>query len=421
MKTGKLYTTLVMMAIAAAVAVYFGFYVFHTFNAPYTTTFAYPYTVNDSEELAGLLVRQEQLLPTQGGMLDLILSEGERVGAGQTVALVYQDSGAQDSQAELEKLALEIELLTSAVHKEDVESAARLDENILQSVVALRASTALGDYSRLEDQVIAVKSSVLKRGYTYGSGLTAADLSAQLKQLRQEYDRLDRQTSAVVTRVTAPQSGTFSSLVDGYESLLDPRSVFDLTPSGLNALLDNPRPADTSAPGKLITGFKWYYAANLSQESAKRLKEGSSAHLRFTGDFDRDMDMQVEQIGPRDGEKTLVIFSSDRYLAQTTLLRHQQAELIFDDFTGLRIPKEAMRMEKTVTEDETTGQTDTHTKLGVYALVSGRVEFKGVEVAAEGSDYYVVRPTDSGRKILRAGDEIIVRGTGLYEGQLLEF
>ena len=56
-----------------------------------------------------------------------------------------------------------------------MESAARLDEDILQSVVQLRASTALGDYSELEEQVLEVKSSVLKRGYTYGDGLTAAD------------------------------------------------------------------------------------------------------------------------------------------------------------------------------------------------------------------------------------------------------
>ena len=35
-----------------------------------------------------------------------------------------------------------------------MESAARLDEDILQSVVQLRASTALGDYSELEEQVL---------------------------------------------------------------------------------------------------------------------------------------------------------------------------------------------------------------------------------------------------------------------------
>ena len=78
-------------------------------------------------------------------------------------------------------------------------------------------------------------------------------------------------------------------------------------------------------------------------------------------------------------------------------------------------------MEKEYAEDQSGSQIVTGSRLGVYALVSGRVEFKGAEVITEGSDYYVVRPTDTGRKLLRAGDEIIVEGTGLYAGQLLEY
>lgn len=80
--------------------------------------------------------------------------------------------------------------------------------------------------------------------------------------------------------------------------------------------------------GKLITSDRWYFAASLPNEAAERLREGGTALLRFTGDFSQDVDMRVEQVGPTEGEVTLVVFSSDRYLARTTLLRHQTAELI---------------------------------------------------------------------------------------------
>jgi len=60
-------------------------------------------------------------------------------------------------------------------------------------------------------------------------------------------------------------------------------------------------------------------------------------------------------------------------------------------------------------------------RLGVYALVGGRAEFKGVDVVTEGSDYFVVTPTSAGSDALRSGDEVIVRAVGLYDGQLLEF
>ena len=170
-------------------------------------------------------------------------------------------------------------------------------------------------------------------------------------------------------------------------------------------------------------GYYWYFAAALPQEVADTLSEGSTVTMRFTGDFTQDVDMTVEQIGaPEEGE-CLVVFSSDRYLSQTTLLRQQTAELIFESWSGLRIPKEALRLEKSTytDEDEETGQEQESTRLGVYALVGGRTEFKEVKVVTEGADYYVVQAADNSSSALRAGDEVIVEGVGLYDGQLLEF
>ena len=64
---------------------------------------------------------------------------------GQTVALVYRDTQAQADQAQIQSLTQEIELLQYAVGQSgSVESAARLDEDILQGMVSLRVSSAQG-------------------------------------------------------------------------------------------------------------------------------------------------------------------------------------------------------------------------------------------------------------------------------------
>ena len=421
MKQGKSFTTFVIIALAVVLAVYLGFYALRAFQDPYGTTLVYLYTVNDSVEADGVIVRREQVLPAQSGIVEITRAEGERVGVGQEVALVYQNSQAQSNQEQLDALELEIDLLEYAISQSGgVDSAARLDEDILQALVDLRAACALGDYADLEGQVLEIKSDVLKRGYTYGDGLTSADLSAQLQDLRNQRSALQQQSAFTTGRVTAPQSGTFSNLVDGYESLLTPESVFQLTPSSLAELIDNP-PAADSALGKLITSSRWYFAASLPGEAADRLSQGGVATLRFTGEFSRDVAVTVEQIGPAEGGQTLVVFSSDRYLSQITLLRHQTAELIFESWSGLRIPTAALRLLQEEQTDEETGQVTQTTRLGVYALVAGRVTFKEVEVLTEGEDYYVVRPVGTGRDALRAGEEIITRGLDLQDGQLLEF
>lgn len=316
---------------------------------------------------------------------------------------------------------MEIELLEYAIDQGgDLDSAARLDEEILQAVVGLRASYALGDCTQLRDQVMNVKSSILKRGYTYGEGLTPADLTARLRQLKEELTVLTRQSARATTRVTAPEPGVFSSLVDGYESLLTPDTVLQLTPSALQELIDNPAGEESGALGKLLTSNTWYFAANLPKQSAERLTEGKTATLRFSGELNREVEMTVEQIGPTEQNKTLVVFSSSRYLILTTLLRCQTVELIFDRWSGLRIPKQALHLEEVTRTDDKTGEPVSVQILAVYALVNGHAELREVEIVHEGEDYYVVRSVGTGPKVLRAEDTIITEATGLQDGLRLE-
>ena len=111
--------------------------------------------------------------------------------------------------------------------------------------------------------------------------------------------------------------------------------------------------------------------------------------------------------------------STNRYLEQTTLLRRQTAELIFESQSGLRVPKGAVRIQSSTQTDEETGETTQTNTTGVYAVVAGRMEFKPVTILAEGSDFYVVQPAQENSQALRSGDEIIVQGTDLYDGKLL--
>ncbi len=419
MKQGKPVINSVMIVLAAALAIYFGVYIFKSFDTPYTSTLAYRYTMLDSTPVDGIIAREETVIPGQNGILDVTRSEGERVGAGQTVAMIYRDSQAQESHAELEALATEAALLNFAMNQgEDVESSAKLDETILQSIVDLRSATASNRFSELQDMAVQVKSSILKRSYTYGEGLTTDDLNARLAELKKQISTLRSQSASEVSRIRAQHSGTFSSRVDGFESVVTPASVRSLTPAQLRERMDQGRQTDSSAVGKLITNERWSYAALVDADAVQRLRVGETVTMRFTGDFAQDVEMQVDCIGQVVDGQAVVVFSSTRYLAETTLLRQQSAEIIFAHYTGIRVPKSALRMLKDTYKDEETGQETPYRQLGVYVLVAGRTEFKPVEVLSEGDGYYVLKPAASDRKALREGDEVITKATGIYIGQM---
>ena len=317
MKQGNSLVTLVIVLLAVMLAAYLGVYAWDSFTDPFTTTLTYSYTANDSLEADGWVVREEQLLPAQSGILDITRAEGEEVGRGQTVALVHQNSQALDVQAQMEELAMEIELLDYAMNQtDDVVSAARLDESILQSLASLRFASASGSYRQLDDDVMELKSQVLKRSYTYGEGLDSSQLSALRQSLIEEYRALRTQSSSVTSRITAPAAGVFSSLADGYESLLTPQSILTMTPADLDALAGQQVTAPSGTAGKLITSDRWYFAAAVSEEEALRLSKESSVTARFSGSFSQDVPMTLEQVGEAVDGRAVVVLSSNRYLSQ---------------------------------------------------------------------------------------------------------
>ena len=428
MKQGKPLIAFVIVLISAALACYFLYYVWRTFQDPFTTTYAYEYVLNDSVEAEGLIVRSERVLSGSPGILDVTRGEGEQVGIGQTVALVYRDDQAQQLQEQQDALRMEITQLRYAIGQSgDINSAAQVDGEILQGLVDLRKSSVQNDYSTLEERVLELKGNVLRREYTYGANLTQEDLQTRLSGLMDQYTALQNQNVNAVTQITAPQAGTFSTLVDGYEMLVNPETVLQLTPSVLEGLLNETPAGDSSAAGKLILSKRWYFAALVTQEEGERLDdlpvpEGSEyaqVTLRFASGFSQDIPMDVVQVGPAENGQAVVVLASNRYLEQTTLLRQQSAELIFGSQSGLRVPKAALRLQTgTQTDEETGEETEIHTT-GVYAVVSGRMEFKPVEIIAEGSDFYVVRAAREGSRALRSGDQVVVQGTDLYDGKLV--
>ena len=172
------------------------------------------------------------------GIVEVTRGEGEQVGIGQTVAMVYRDDQAQQAQEQQESLAMEITQLRYAIGQGGgVNSVAEIDQGIFQTLVELRGSSAQNDYSALEDRVLEIKGGVLRREYSYGAELTEEDLTNRLSELTAEYSALQSQTYNAVTQITAPQAGTFSALVDGYETLVSPETALQLTPSGLRELI----------------------------------------------------------------------------------------------------------------------------------------------------------------------------------------
>lgn len=407
MRQGTAFTKIAILVLFLGLVAYLGGYAWNSFHNPFSTAYAYTATENTSVTADGILVRSESVVQSPNGIVDLNVGEGENVAVGEDIADIYQDSAAQDRQVKIASLKQEATDLQAALSASSgTTSSARLDEDIINELVALRFSGAQRSFSSLEDQVSALKSSVLQRAYTYGGADDASSLQAQLTDLLSQISALEAQSGSAVSSVSADNAGIFSALVDGYETLITPDNMADFTPSSLKELLSRNVTENTAALGKIITSSHWYLVASVSGDTSW-LAAGDQYTVHFSGDYDGDISMRVSSVGDEEDGQRVVVLASSRYLSQMTLLRKQTVEIISRSVTGIRIPLESLRFDDS-------GQT------GVYVLVGARAEFKPVTLLSQGDDYCLVSSVATDKTALRSGDEIIVSAKDLYDGKIVK-
>ena len=421
----------VMTLFFAAIILYMGGAAWRGLRDPYPTVQAYTYVVEDTMEATGYLVRQEQVIhgwtiQAEGteATVRLLPSEGEKIAAGTTVALLYSDGAAMERSQRLETLEAEAAQLREAITAGENGQGEQIGRKVTSSMVALRRAVEAGDFTRLESQVGTFKSAVYQQAQRYGNG---DDLAAALAAAQNEINTLRALTPQEGVRVTVPQSGIFSGQVDGYEMVLVPEITEGVTPSLLDSLESRAVEEDSSALGKLITNSQWYFIFSLGEEQAKRLTVGRAVPVRFSRDWSGTVDMTVERISLPENGRVAVVLSTRKFLSETTLLRRQTVELIFDSQMGIRVPLGAVRVEEQTETDKESGETRTVQVTGVYVQVGAFAEFKPVTVLAQGEDYYMVRPllpenadTVQQKLALRAGDSVIIASEEIWDGKVIE-
>lgn len=423
MKPGTLITRVVMVLLFLTVLAYLGFSILQGMEQSVETAAVYTYTAEDRTETTGYIARAEQPVSAQSGLVDVTLSEGETVARGGVIARVYADAAALERQAELEALALEIEQLRYVTGR-SLESAdtAELNTGIVNSITALKAAVARGDLSELERETSELKNLIFRRDYTY-NGETSLDVL--LAEKTAAYEALRQQAVQSTTTVRAEAAGTFSGQVDGYEGLLTPEALGQLTPSDVDSLSAGvPAVSDGAWLGKIITDARWYFVCNLTEAEARAM--GDKVKLRFTKGYTDLISMKVERVSAAENGKVTVVLSTNRCLAETTLLRRQTADVIYSSATGLRIPKRAIRLEEKTVTDPETKETSTVQQTGVYCVTGLKADWKPVNILWEGEDFYLVEaalPENSELRdeaqALHAGDAVIVKGEDLYDGKVV--
>ena len=323
------------------------------------------------------------------------------MAANDTVATGYRSEDAKTRQTRIDELSGQIEQLQyawSAVSS--VYDQAALDADIAGDLAQLSRYLALRDMNSVSDLSPELKGLILRRT---GSDSDSGSLQARISTLQAELETLEAQSAGDTSAILAGKAGTFSAAVDGYESVLTPERLMEMTVAEFESV--QPDETDANAIGRLVTSATWYYACVVPASELSGVEEGDRATLTFARDYYQPVTMRVARLGGNEAGSRLLVLSSDRALQNVTLLRQQSAEIVFTSYSGLRVPKSAVRVEN--------GQT------GVYILEGTLAKWKPITILHDTGESYVVTLDTSSTNNLWPGDELIINAKNLYDGKVV--
>ncbi len=402
MKQGRHYTNLILWILLAAIVVYFGYSVISSLYEPLTTVTAVEYEAGAGYYTTGFVVRDEAVIQSGYGITVLSAAEGEHVSSGASIATGYLTDGAQQRQSRIADLRSQLEQLNFAYqYSANAADQAALDGEIKTSLAAMSRYIGRRDMNSAADLSPELKGLVLRRS----SDDTDPDaLQLQIDALQQELDSLLSQAENDTKAVRVSAAGYFSGVVDGYETVLTPDKLDTLSVPDYQSL--QPAAVADGAIGKLIHGDTWYYVTAVPADEARDVKAGDSVQVTFARDFYEKIDMRVERVGASEAGLRMLVLSCSRYMQNVTLLREQSADVIFASYPGLRVPKDAVRV-------------DENGQPGVYVLESAVARWKPITILHDNGESYVVELDKTKTTNLWPGDEVIVNAKNLYDGKVV--
>jgi len=387
MRKSNIYIKLTTAVLFLAVLLYICVYIYNATQNTYMTASAFSYTIEDTVSAHGYIVRSEIVLQDVNDATLPIVNEGEKVAAGQAVAVEYAGREALETASEIHELRLKITQIEATGSADAAESAS------YDSVLELSKAVQSRNLNKLDEISLRIDT------YIFTSNRAPKD---ELPELRARLETLEG-ISEGMRMIRTAVSGVFSQTVDGFENI-SPEKLAELRPSGLAELFAAAEPLSGAA--KIITGFRWYYAAVIDSAEAARLSPGANITMHFTGTYSAQAVMRIESIGRREDDKCVVIFSCERGIHEVTRQRELGAEVVIREVTGIRIPKEAMHL-------------DDNGMTFIYLQTGARAERVNVEILNEFGDSYLVRDGAESGTPLRSGATVIVKANNLFDGKVV--
>ncbi len=390
------------VVLSVFLIVYVGFQLKRYSGSSYSYQTVYTTTVENTIPVTGMFFRDEEdISVSQSGVLSCNFRIGQKVPIDSEVARLYKSQDAIDLQREilsLEDTLRSLQKAQESANTSEVILPETLNSQIAQDVSKLIQARDVDDLTGLADFRTSLTEAFAKRQIIVDAD---TDFTGEIASLEEQLYNLKQRDNASYTSYTSDVSGYFVDHVDGYEDICTDEYLAELTASELDKLIQQygGYNADSSHV-KVVTNHIWQFVLSVTEEQALSLSEGSSVQVRFPNQTETIKMVVSEMRRDVEAGEYMVILEGDIIDSYLLTTRVQSCELVVGTYTGLKVPKSAIRYEDGVP--------------GVYVVLMDKMYFRTINIVYETEDFVVSSATADQSSPLKLYDTIIVEGVGLY-------
>lgn len=296
------------------------------------------------------IVRDESVYyATTAGTVYNISAEGNRVPRDTAVASIYDGNVDTAVLREIRTIDNKINRLkkreaVSTLYSDDAVSVESDIAGKMSSIYELAQSDSVEEIHEYREDI-----NTLRSGGT-------PSISEKIAALENERTALEGGLSAGKADVYSSRTGIFSSYIDGLESVLSPDRIAEYDAKYLMGLQTQPNKyangtkVEVGDPVcKIMNNHVWYVLGIADKDRATLIEENKRVTVRFSNLSGSEAKGTITYISEPDEEGTKIfMIEVQSYLESAFSYRNIDADVIFDEYSGYKIPNEALRTGETI-------------------------------------------------------------------------
>ena len=359
-------------------ALYLTYRVISLNNGNYKTQTTLLKTVEEGIDTTVFIVRDEAYLNSIDSKKTSVslISDGERVAENEIISALFDSE--EDAENYKKRLFYESELerYNSLLTQERINISdimtydSKTDDLFTKYIENIRNNS----FDEARDNITDFCSKLTSRQSAMGVEI---DLDSIISNINSKINSLKGPDPELVL---SESTGYFVNGIDGYEDVLEYDDIKNVTTDMIEKAIKTDKKPDNNYAGKIINNFSWYMVCSVTTKDVQNIDEGDYVYVRFLNSASEDEKAEVVAVNRESKDKVALVLKCNNVTSKVFPLRKEKVKIITNTLEGYAVSKDAVRSQN--------GEN------GVYILRGKIINFRYIDIIYTDEDYVLVRPYD---------------------------